>query len=328
MRAGCGPARCSPASRPGGHAGRARRSLPGRMRGSTARRLPGWWRGCRHASRALHRPRDKISASLRPAFRSSTITRCSPPTASSSRRTARQNASKCITHSRAKLAQCIGRANARQNRCSALPGSQMAIASIDIPIRRSAATLEASIPAGYSPSVTACSEVESGAGAALAWFVRMTGQGGDAGAGVELGLEFEVVQRELADGFGVDLHEAPEVFVLPAKPLYDPVWLFAAADCAGLLRGGGLVARPLTEILDQVPVVAVEGRVRDAQCPFHRGHGGLAAGLGGLGEDTRHSGTDLVLGGQGSSHGSLRGWPCLARKAVISVSCLSSRWRT
>src|SRR5260370_20448915 len=60
MRAGCGPARCSPASGPGGHAGRARRSLPGRMRGSTARHLPGWWRVCRHASRALHRPRDKI----------------------------------------------------------------------------------------------------------------------------------------------------------------------------------------------------------------------------------------------------------------------------
>src|SRR5258708_4702181 len=60
MRAGCGPARCSPASRPGGHAGRARRSLPGRMRGSTAGRLRGWWRVCRHAPRAFPRPRDKF----------------------------------------------------------------------------------------------------------------------------------------------------------------------------------------------------------------------------------------------------------------------------
>src|SRR6266704_517838 len=103
----------------------------------------------------------------------------------------------------------------------------------------------------------------------------MTGQGGDAGAGVELGLEFEVVQRELADGFGVDLDETPEVFVLPAEPLYDLVWVFAAADCPGLLRGDGLVVCPLAEILDQVPVVAVEGGVRDAQRPLDSGHGGL-----------------------------------------------------
>jgi hypothetical protein len=85
----------------------------------------------------------------------------------------------------------------------------------------------------------------------------------------------------------------------------------------------------LAELVDQVPVVAVEGGVRDAQGPLDSGHGGLAAGFGGLGEDTGHNGVDLVIGGQGPSHAcSGCGWRCLSRKAVCSLSCSSIRWRT
>jgi hypothetical protein len=45
----------------------------------------------------------------------------------------------------------------------------------------------------------------------------VTGQDGNVGGGVELGFEFKVVQHELADGFGVDLDEAPEVLVPAAE---------------------------------------------------------------------------------------------------------------
>src|SRR6266567_8481070 len=146
----------------------------------------------------------------------------------------------------------------------------------------------------------------------------VAGQDGNVGSGLELGFEFKVVQRELADGLGVDLDEAPEVFVFPAEPLYSLVGVFAAAGCPGPLHGGGLVVRPLAEVVDQVPVVAVEGGMRDAQCPLDSGHGGLVAVRGGLGEDTCHDGVDLVIGGQGLSH-AFSGWArsCLARKAVI-----------
>src|SRR5260370_18886725 len=126
-----------------------------------------------------------------------------------------------------------------------------------------------------------------------------------------------MVQRELADGFSVDLDEAPEVFVLPAEPPYDRegVGVFAAAVCPGPLRSGGLVACSLAEVIDQMPVVAVEGGVRDPQGSLDRGHGGLASIVGGLSEDTRHDGADLVIVGQRPSHASsCCGCPCLARK--------------
>jgi len=107
------------------------------------------------------------------------------------------------------------------------------------------------------------------------------GRAVNAGGRVESGLEFEVVQGELADGFGVDLDETPEVFVLPVEPPYDLLRVFAAADCPGPLPGGSLVVGALAELVDQVPVVAVEGGMRDAQGPLDSGHGGLAAGFGG-----------------------------------------------
>jgi hypothetical protein len=93
----------------------------------------------------------------------------------------------------------------------------------------------------------------------------VAGQDGNAGSGVELGFEFKVIQGELAYGFGVDPDEAPEIFVLPAEPLYGLVGVFAAAGGPDPLRGGSLVVRSLAEVLYQVPVVAVEGGV--AGCP-------------------------------------------------------------
>ena len=59
-----------------------------------------------------------------------------------------------------------------------------------------------------------------------------------------------MVQRELADGFGVDLDEAAEVFVLRAEPLYDLVGVFAAADCPGPLHGGSLAVGALAQLVD------------------------------------------------------------------------------
>jgi hypothetical protein len=52
-------------------------------------------------------------------------------------------------------------------------------------------------------------------------------QGGDVGGGVEFGFEVEVVEGELADGFGVDLEQPPEVFVVSAEPLDDLVGVLA-----------------------------------------------------------------------------------------------------
>ena len=107
-----------------------------------------------------------------------------------------------------------------------------------------------------------------------------------------------MVQGELADGFGVDLDQAPEVFILAAEPPNNLVGIVAAAGCPGPRRGGGLITCSLAEVIDQMPVVAVEGSVRDAQASLDSGHSGRAAVVGGQGEDTRHDDADLVVGGR------------------------------
>ena len=81
-------------------------------------------------------------------------------------------------------------------------------------------------------------------------------------------MEFEVVQGERADGFGVDLDEAPEVFVFQAEPLYDLLRDGARADRLSSFGGGVLLCAWAEEVVDKVPVVAVEGGVRDIQRSF------------------------------------------------------------
>src|SRR5436190_1840921 len=92
-----------------------------------------------------------------------------------------------------------------------------------------------------------------------------------------------VPQGNVDPGLGVDLDEPAEILVFPAEPPHDLAGVVARADRPGRSGGASLLPGALAEVLDQVPVVAVEGGVRDAQCPLDRGHGGSAPVLGCLG---------------------------------------------
>lgn len=133
---------------------------------------------------------------------------------------------------------------------------------------------------------------------------------------------FSRVSRRMASSYRARVRRRSGVF----PPWPTQVFFRTPADRFGWGRlcWGGDVGHEV--FLDQFAVVAVEGRVRDAEVPLDCGDGRAASCGEGLFEDGVDGRLDGVGIGQRAFHGLASGaWR--VRNASVAVRCSVSRWR-